>query len=101
VADPDRIRVRDVVRGQVLELGPDEPALRGSYDMIHPDGPVSLLADDRVEWRVGEEWHSSRVVRSALGRVLVGERVLLQLDSAPPRWWVCEVEAIDGDDSDA
>jgi hypothetical protein len=92
------IRVRDVTRDGVYELGPDEPILRGTYELFHPIGPARLRGA-LVDWVQARVIRSARVARAALGDAHPGERVLLQL---PPResedeWWLCEVEALDGD----
>ena len=94
----EHIRVRDVVRGLTRELGPDEPILRASYDLFLPLGPVQLRPDGLAEWFTRDEAHGSRVTEGLLGSVHVGERVLLHLDPSEPadRWWLCDVEAIDG-----
>ena len=92
---PERIRVRDVARGETYELGPDEPVLRGSYDLFHPDGPVSVRDDGLVEWTTGPDVRISRTVSTTLGLVRVGERVLVRgLES--DEWWLCDVLAVDG-----
>jgi hypothetical protein len=88
------IRVRDVVRGDVVEFGPEEPALRGSYDLFGPGGPVRLH-EGLAEWFVDEGVRTSRVASATLGDVHPGERVLVRVD-AGDEWWLCDVEAIDG-----
>lgn len=94
---PERIRVVDVVRGGARELSPEEPILRGSYDLFRPAGPVRMQANGLAEWVAGESVHSCRVVSATLGSARVGERVLLQLDATNAgQWWLCEVEAVDG-----
>jgi hypothetical protein len=91
-----RVRVRDVVRGSTHELGANEPALRGSYDLFYPTGPAPVREDGLVEWYAGRTMRVSRVAPTPLGRVTVGERVLLRLDPIPEQWWLCDVEAVDG-----
>jgi hypothetical protein len=94
---PRVIRVRDVARDGVYEFGPEEPMLRGPYELFNPVGPVCQRGV-LVDWVQGGVIRSARVVPSALGDAHPGERVLLRL---PPRvsedeWWLCEVEAVDG-----
>ncbi len=98
------IRVRDVKRTRVHEFGPEVLVLRGPYDLFHPDGPVHRHGG-LVEWTDGGIPKSGRVVSASMGEVHPGERVLVQLDAAPPKeapesgreeWWLCEVEAVDG-----
>jgi hypothetical protein len=93
---PHVIRVRDVVRGGLYDLGPDEPALRGPYELFNPVGPVHQRGA-LVDFLQGNVIRSARVASTSLGECHAGERVLLHL---PPRaddeWWLCEVEAVDG-----
>lgn len=94
---PRVIRIRDVARGGVYELGPDEPMLRGPYEMFQPFGAVTRRGK-LVDWLQAEVIRSGRAIESKLGDAHPGERVLVQL---PPRasedeWWLCEVEAVDG-----
>jgi hypothetical protein len=94
---PRVIRVRDVARDGVYEFGPEEPMLRGPYELFNPVGSVRQRGG-LVDWVQGGVIRSARVVLSALGDAHPGERVLLRL---PPRvsdeaWWLCEVEAVDG-----
>jgi hypothetical protein len=91
------VRVRDVVRQGVYELGPDEPILRGPYDLFSPVGPVRRRGV-LIDWLEAGVIRSSRAASAALGDTHPGERVLLRL---LPReneddWWLCEVEAVDG-----
>jgi hypothetical protein len=91
-----RIRIRDVVRGRSYDLSPDEPVLRGSYDLFHPAGSAQMQSDGTVEWLAGGTVHVSRVVSTPVGNVHVGERILSRLDDLTPGvWWVCEVENIE------
>jgi hypothetical protein len=91
------IRVRDVVRAELHELGANEPALRVPYDLIKPTGAVHRHGS-RIEWQQEEESQSMRFAETALGDCKAGERVLLHLSSADPNdeWWLCEVEATNG-----
>jgi hypothetical protein len=94
---PQVIRVRNVTRGRVYELGPFEPVLRGPYELFNPAGAVRRHGP-LVEWLQADNKRSARVAPAVLGDTHPGERVLLQL---PPRnsedeWWLCEVEAVDG-----
>ena len=86
------IRVRDVVRGDIYEFDPTEPALRGSYDLFDPEGPV-VLREGFVEWLEGGAVRTSRVKPTTLGDVSTGERVLIHVGSTE-EWWLCDVEAI-------
>jgi hypothetical protein len=91
------IRVRDVVRAELYELGADECALRVPYDMFKPTGAVHRYGN-RIEWEQDDENQSTRFAETALGDCTAGERVLLRLSSADPsdEWWLCEVEAVNG-----
>jgi hypothetical protein len=89
------IRVRDVVRGDLYELGPREIALRVSYDMFHPAGPVRVNGE-QAEWTENEALRTSRVVPALLEDVETGERVLLRVGEAIDEWWLCDVEVVDG-----
>jgi hypothetical protein len=91
------IRIRDVVRGIVHELGPDVPILRGPYELFHPVGCV-VRRGGLVEWLQAGVRSSGRVAPSLLGSAQPGERVLLHLPpySSEHEWWLCEVDAIDG-----
>jgi hypothetical protein len=91
------IRVRDVARNGVYDLGPDEPILRGPYELFDPIGPVRERGV-LVDWLQAGVIRSARTAPSTLGDTQPGERVLVHL---PPRtdeaeWWLCEVEAVDG-----
>lgn len=98
----DLIRIRDVVRGDVYELGPEEPAMRGSYDLFRPVGPVRVRDDGLAEWHEGATIRTSRISPTTLGDLHAGERVLVRLGSETDEpWWVCDVEAIDGISGDA
>lgn len=90
------ICVRDVVRAELHELGPDERVLRVPYDLFKPDGAV-LRRGDRITWDQGEQNHSTRFAEAALGDCIPGERVLLHLSAGDPAelWWLCEVESVD------
>jgi hypothetical protein len=91
------IRVRDVARHGVYDLGPDEPILRVPYELLHPVGPVRRRGV-LIDWLEGGVIRSGRAVAATLGESQAGERVLVRL---PPltdeeQWWLCEVEAVDG-----
>jgi len=94
----ESIRIRDIVRGSIRELGPDVPILRVSSDLVQPLGPVMIRPDGLAEWFKHDGPHASRVATALLGSVSVGERVLLRLDepATADRWWLCDVEAVDG-----
>jgi hypothetical protein len=94
---PQVIRVRDIARHGVYELGPDEPILRGPYELFNPVGPVRQRGA-LVDWAQAGVIRSARVVPALLGESHPGERVLLRLPPrrAPEDWWLCEVEAVDG-----
>ena len=102
---PRVIRVVDIVRHQVHELGAEEPILRGPYEMFHPVGPASQ-SGDMVEWTEGELRRNSRVAAAVLGEVRPGERVLVAFGATAPSddasvvgedvWWLCEVHSVDG-----
>ncbi|MDP9150153.1 MAG: hypothetical protein M3O36_09470 [Myxococcota bacterium] len=90
------IRVRDVVRGDVHELGPDHVMLRGSYDLFRPKGAVHARGGV-VDWVEGGTVRTSRVAPAPLGEAHPGERVLVSLPPhADDEWWLCDVEAVDG-----
>jgi hypothetical protein len=94
---PHVIRVRDVARAGVYDLGPDEPILRGPYELFQPVGAVRRRGV-LVDWLQAGVIRSARTTAATLGDTHPGERVLLRL---PPRaredeWWLCEVEALDG-----
>lgn len=90
------IRVRDVVRAELHELGPGECVLRVPYDLFRPDGAV-LRFGDRITWEQGQQNHSTRFAEASLGDCAPGERVLLHLSPTDPaeQWWLCEVESVD------
>jgi hypothetical protein len=95
---PEVIRLRDVVRGEVHELGPETPILRGPYELFQPVGSVRRR-DGLVEWTEAGATRSARVAPAELGDAHPGERVLLRLPPGQPQgdeWWLCEVEAVDG-----
>src|SRR5258708_25840240 len=93
---PRVIRVRDVSRDGVYELGPDEPILRGPYELFQPVGAVRRRGA-LVDWLQAGVIRSARTKASTLGDAHPGERVLVRLP--PPsedEWWLCDVEAVDG-----
>jgi hypothetical protein len=94
---PQVIRVRDVVRGDTHELGPQERALRVPYDMFHPAGAVQLH-DAEVEWVEGETVRHARFTEAVLGGFRPGERVLVCFTPSERdgKWWLCDVQAVDG-----
>ncbi len=94
---PQVIRVRDIARDGVYELGPNEPILRGAYELFRPVGPARLRGV-LIDWVQARVIRSSRVAPAQLGDTHPGERVLVQLPPpGPDEWWLCEVEALDGD----
>jgi hypothetical protein len=95
------IRIRDIARGQVYERGPDEPALRGPYELFQPTGAVHRRGS-LVDYLQGNVIRSGRVVSTVLGMTHPGERVLLKLPPtrAEDEWWLCDVEAVDGIEAD-
>ena len=98
MAGPRRvIRVRDLVRHGVHDLGPDVLVLRGPYELFNPVGPARLHGD-LVEWLQGIAMHTARVTRARLGDAHPGERVLVRIPplDSPDEWWLCDVEAVDG-----
>jgi hypothetical protein len=94
---PHVIRVRDVVRDGVYDFGPDEPALRGPYELFNPIGPVRQRGA-LVDFLQGNVIQSARVAPTTLGECHPGERVLMRLVplTAEDEWWLCEVESVDG-----
>lgn len=92
---PRLIRVQDVARNQIHDLGPDEPILRGPYELFHPEGRVQRRGS-LIEWVQAKEPRSARVVPATLGETHPGERVLLRLDpdDSEDDWWLCEVQAM-------
>jgi hypothetical protein len=98
---PRVIRVRDVVRGGVYERGPEEPALRGPYELFNPEAGVRRRGS-LVDYLQGNVIRSGRYAPTTLADCHPGERVLLRL---PPlevqdEWWLCDVEAVDGIETD-
>jgi hypothetical protein len=91
------IRIVDVVRNGVYDLGPEAKVLRVAYDMFHPTGLVRQNGDT-VEWLEGQTIRSSRFVESTLGQCRPGERVLARLPpyASGDEWWLCDVESVDG-----
>ena len=94
---PHVIRVRDVVRQGVYDFGPDEPVLRGPYELFNPVGPVRQRGA-LVDFLQGNVIQSARVAPTTLGECHPGERVLMRLVplTAEDEWWLCEVESVDG-----
>ncbi|HTQ45310.1 MAG TPA: hypothetical protein VMI75_21275 [Polyangiaceae bacterium] len=94
---PHVIRVRDVVREGVYDFGPDEPVLRGPYELFNPVGPVRQRGA-LVDFLQGNVIQSARVAPTTLGECHPGERVLMRLVplTAEDEWWLCEVESVDG-----
>jgi hypothetical protein len=94
---PQVIHVRDVARGGLHQLGPEEPALRVPYDMFWPQGPATRVGDG-IDWVEGKTPRMGRVAEIHLGECRPGERVLVRVP--PPtddgEWWLCEVESVDG-----
>lgn len=91
------IRVRDIARSRIHDLGPREPMLRGPYDLFDPHGPVHRHGE-LVDWmQSGVVW-IARVAPAPLGDAHPGERVLLRLEplASEDEWWLCEVVAADG-----
>jgi hypothetical protein len=110
------IRVRDVAREGLYEFGPEEPILRGPYDLFQfpAEGAVQKNGE-LVDWAVaGGEVRTGRVTPASMGDVRPGERVLVKLPPAVPgvpevpeeklrqsrskddEWWLCEIESVDG-----
>jgi hypothetical protein len=99
---PHVIRVRDVARHGLYDLGPDVPILRGPYELFDPIGPVRRRGT-LVDYLQGDVIRSARVAPAPLGDTHPGERVLVQLPATTPSaddWWLCEVVAVDGVESD-
>ena len=94
---PHVIRVRDGVREGVYDFGPDEPALRGPYELFNPIGPVRQRGA-LVDYLQGNVIRSARVAPTTLGECHPGERVLMRLAplTVEDEWWLCEVESVDG-----
>jgi hypothetical protein len=91
------IHVLDIARSASHDLGPEEPILRGPYELFRPLGAIRRQGD-LIAWREGDLERTARVVQAKLGDAHPGERVLLRL---PPRtaedeWWLCEVQMVDG-----
>jgi hypothetical protein len=94
------IQVRDITRDGRYEFGPDEPVLRGPYDLFqfHSVGAVRRRGEV-IDWLVpGGEMRTGRVSAASLGDVNPGERVLVKLPPtvADDEWWLCEIESVDG-----
>ncbi len=90
------IRIRDVVRGTIESLGPEQRALRVPYDMFHPKGAVHIR-DGTAEWAEGQEVRSARYTEAVLGDCQPGERVLICLTPSAPEggWWLYDVESVE------
>jgi hypothetical protein len=91
---PSHIRVRDIVRGDLYELHPEDLALRGSYDLFRPIAGV-VVRDGLAEWTQAGEVRTSRVALARLRDVHEGECVLVSLGD-DDEWWLCEVLQVDG-----
>jgi hypothetical protein len=94
------IRVRDITREALYDFGPEQPILRGPYDLFQfqSDGAIHRRGE-LVDWHVpGGEVRTGRVAPASLGEVRPGERVLVQLPpgAAGDEWWLCEIESVDG-----
>ncbi len=97
---PHVIRVRDVTRHQVYDLGPAELVLRVPYDMWTPAGAVGRHGA-LVEWTEAGVERVGRCAEATLGECEPGERVLVHLDAgSADEWWLCEVWALDGVEAD-
>jgi hypothetical protein len=93
---PHVIRVHDVVRDGVYELGQAERVLRVPYEMFDPVGAVRRRGV-LVDWLEGDVIRSARYAEADLGDCHPGERVLVRLPpQAEDEWWLCEVETVDG-----
>jgi hypothetical protein len=94
---PRVIRVRDVVRAGVYDLGSEEPILRGPYELFQPTGSVRQRGV-LVDWLQAGVIRSARAVAGELGTARPGERVLVRLEprASAEEWWLCEVESVDG-----
>ena len=80
------------------KLSGDLPALRVPYDVIAMDGPAHVDDDCILFVRDGQP-QRVRAKAYDLGTAHPGERVLIgQLPDFEAGWWLCEVEAVDGDD---
>jgi hypothetical protein len=95
------IRVRDIAREGMYEFGPEEPILRGPYDLFQfPSEKAIHRRGEMVDWLVpGGEVRSGRVAPASLGDVSPGERVLVKLppgETGDEDWWLCEIESVDG-----
>lgn len=99
---PQVIRVRDVEHRAVYDLGPDEPILRGPYELFNPHGPV-VQHGGEIDYVQGGTLRTGRAVPSKLGDAHPGERVLVRI--APQtldqdEWRLCDVVAVDGIEAD-
>jgi hypothetical protein len=93
---PHVIRIRDVSREALYDLGPDERVLRVPYDMFWPVGAVRQRGT-LVDWLEGNVIRSARYAETMLGECRPGERVLVRLPPpVPDEWWLCEIESVDG-----
>jgi hypothetical protein len=94
---PRVIRIRDIARHGVHELGPNVAVLRGPYNLFNPVGPARVHGN-MVDWLHGTTLDTARVVPGRLGDVHPGERVLVQIPplDSPDEWWLCDVEAVNG-----
>lgn len=107
------IRIRDIARAGLYELGPHEPVLRVPHDIgtFAPKGAVHPVHEhpDLVEWEEDVKWAGEgrlrqvRVAPAELGDTQPGQRVLVHLppsdedtEASQDDWWLCDVEAIDG-----
>jgi hypothetical protein len=96
------VRVRDAQTHQHIDLPGDTVVLRVPWEVSNVRGPC-VVQNDRVTYfdTMGE--HVARTAPSRLGDCRPGDNVLLQYEEstrADPRiWWLCDVEAINGDDA--
>jgi hypothetical protein len=94
---PHVIRIRDVAREAIYDMGSELRALRVPYEMFNPTGPVRRRGE-LMDWFEGNAMHSGRFAEAELGDCHPGDRVIVRLppQASEDEWWLCEVQAIDG-----
>ena len=90
------VEVRDVVHDAKHLLSPKSAVLRVPYELFNPVGAVRV-ENGLATYEQGDKVANGRVVSALLADANPGERVLLQLPSAPDgEWWLCEVVKANG-----
>lgn len=95
-----RVRVRDVQKAHItMDLPGDTECLLVPNDLWTVQGPC-LYKDGFVTYHDHAGEHIARTRPALLRDCNPGDRVLIQYDpEAENEWWLCSIEAIDGDDT--